>query len=91
MHVRNFLVIPSILCAAAAFGQTAPKSAHADILNAQGQNVGSAKFKATSGGVKIEVVVSQLADHGRLIRELHRRRFGYADLGAAGMYDTYST
>ena len=66
MHVRNFLVIPSILCAAAAFGQTAPKSAHADILNAQGQNVGSAKFKAINGGVKIEIMVSQLAagEHG---------------------------
>jgi Cu-Zn family superoxide dismutase len=66
MHVRNLLLVPAILCATAAFGQTETKSAHADILNAQGQNVGSAKLKATSGGVKIEIMVSQLppGEHG---------------------------
>jgi Cu-Zn family superoxide dismutase len=66
MHVRTLLVVPAILCAAVAYGQTAPNSAHADILNAQGQNVGSAKFTATSGGVKIAVMVNQLppGEHG---------------------------
>jgi Cu-Zn family superoxide dismutase len=66
MHARNLLVIPAILCATAAFGQAAPKTAHADIVNAQGAKIGTAKLKAVSGGVQIKVSVAQLTagDHG---------------------------
>jgi superoxide dismutase, Cu-Zn family len=39
--------------------QTA-QSAHADIVNATGQKIGTATFSADSGGVRIEVDVSQL-------------------------------
>jgi Cu-Zn family superoxide dismutase len=44
----------------------APKSAHAEIVNAQGANIGSAKITLTSDGVKIAVKVSQLTpgEHG---------------------------
>jgi superoxide dismutase, Cu-Zn family len=67
MSFRNFLLIPAVCFATAAFGQaSAVKSAHADILSAQGQNIGSAKLKAVNGGVKIEVMVSGLTpgEHG---------------------------
>jgi len=65
MRFRNFVVLPAslsvIFCAAAAFGQGGPKSAHADIVNARGESVGSAKITAAKKGVKIDVSVSKLA------------------------------
>ncbi|HEY4709002.1 MAG TPA: superoxide dismutase family protein [Candidatus Acidoferrales bacterium] len=68
MQIRNLLMIPALLCicAAAALADTAPKSAHADIMNAQGTKIGTAKLKAVNGGVEIEVKVSGLTpgDHG---------------------------
>lgn len=44
----------------------APKSAHANIVNAQGTKIGTAKITATAQGVKIIVKVSQLTpgEHG---------------------------
>jgi superoxide dismutase, Cu-Zn family len=68
MHIRNLLLIPALLsiCAAAALGDTAPKSAHADVMNAQGAKIGTAKITPTAGGVKIALNVAQLTagDHG---------------------------
>ena len=68
MHIRNLLLIPALLCicAAAALADTAPKSANADIMNAQGAKIGTAKLKAVSGGVQIMVKVAGLpaGDHG---------------------------
>lgn len=52
--------LPALLCTSAAFGQGAPKLAHAEIVNAQGQNIGTAKIVPAKKGVKIEVNVSQL-------------------------------
>lgn len=67
MHIRNLLVIPALVCfsAAVAFGD-APKSAHADIVNAQGTKIGTARITPTADGVKIAVKVEQLApgEHG---------------------------
>lgn len=60
MHARKLMVIPALLCATAVFGQTAPKSAHADIVNAQGKNIGSARITPAHGGVRIVVHVAQL-------------------------------
>ncbi|HUL16592.1 MAG TPA: superoxide dismutase family protein [Terriglobales bacterium] len=60
MFSRNLLLLPAFLCATAAFGQGAPKSAHAEIVNAQGQKIGTAHIVAAKKGVKIEVNVSQL-------------------------------
>jgi Cu-Zn family superoxide dismutase len=47
-------------------GAAGPKSAHADIMNAQGTKIGSAKISASGDGVKISVKVSNLTpgDHG---------------------------
>ncbi|HXY79439.1 MAG TPA: superoxide dismutase family protein [Candidatus Bathyarchaeia archaeon] len=67
MRIRNFLVIPVLLSfATLAFADAAPKSAHADIMNAQGAKIGTAKLTATKSGVKIVVNVSQLTpgEHG---------------------------
>ncbi len=68
MQIRNLLLIPALVVfsAAVAFGDTAPKSAHADIMNAQGTKIGTAKLTATKDGVKIVVNVSQLTpgEHG---------------------------
>jgi Cu-Zn family superoxide dismutase len=66
MNIRKWLVIPAVLFAAAAYGQSAPKSAHADIVNAKGEKIGTAKITAAKGGVNIVVAVAQLppGDHG---------------------------
>ncbi len=68
MRIRNLLVISALVCfwAAVAWSDAAPKSAHADIANAQGTKIGAAKFTATKDGVKIAVNVSQLTpgEHG---------------------------
>ena len=50
------VLIPGLLWASAAFGQ----SAHADILNAQGQKIGAAQVRASGSGVRIDLEVSQL-------------------------------
>jgi Cu-Zn family superoxide dismutase len=68
MQVRSTLVIAALICfsAAAALADTAPKSAHADIMNAQGVRIGTAKLKAVKDGVQISAKVTGLpaGDHG---------------------------
>jgi Cu-Zn family superoxide dismutase len=61
MSCSKLTLIPTLLFATAVLGQGAPKSAHADIVNAQGQKIGTARILAAKDGVKIEVSVSQLA------------------------------
>jgi superoxide dismutase, Cu-Zn family len=60
MAIRHLLIVPVLLWAAAAFGQGAPAGAHADIVNAQGQKIGTAKLVASHGGVRIDLDVKQL-------------------------------
>jgi superoxide dismutase, Cu-Zn family len=60
MHARKLWAISWLLCTAGAFGQTAPKSAHAEIVNAKGEKIGAAKLTAAMGGVRIVVKVAQL-------------------------------
>ena len=60
MYYKNLILIPALLCAAAAFGQGTPKPAHADIINPQGQKIGTAKIFAAREGVNIELNASQL-------------------------------
>jgi superoxide dismutase, Cu-Zn family len=68
MRIRNLLLIPAALCifSANALADAAPKSAHADIIDAKGGKIGTAKFKAVKDGVQINVKVSGLpaGDHG---------------------------
>ena len=56
MLIRKWILIPGLLGASAAFGQ----SAHVDILNAERQKIGSAQVRASGRGVRIDVEVSQL-------------------------------
>src|SRR5271168_3056454 len=60
MSYKKLSLIPAMLCATAVFGQGAPKSARATIVNAQGQTIGTARILAAKDGIKIEVKVSQL-------------------------------
>jgi superoxide dismutase, Cu-Zn family len=54
------------LAAIAVAAQNAIKSAHGDIMNAQGAKIGTAKFTASAKGVKVAVAVSELTpgEHG---------------------------
>ena len=60
MLARNLLIVLALLCPTAAFGQEATKSAHADIVNAQGQKIGTAKLFQTKSGVRIRLDVEKL-------------------------------
>ena len=68
MKTRALLLVPVLVCfsTAAAIADSAPKSAHADIMDAKGAKVGTAKIKAVKDGVQISVKVTGLAagDHG---------------------------
>ena len=60
MSLRNLFVLACLLMATPTFEQTAPRPAHADIVNAQGQKIGTAIFSPADGGVKIDIDVAQL-------------------------------
>lgn len=60
MSLQNLFVLPLLLITTVTFGQTASKPAHADIINAQGQKIGTAVFVPANGGVRIDVDVAQL-------------------------------
>jgi len=56
----------ALLCACAGANAAAQKAAHAELKNAEGAKVGTAKFTQTANGVKVSVKVSQLTpgEHG---------------------------
>lgn len=54
------LLAGGMLCTGAAMAQTAPSTAHADIVNDKGEKIGSATLRQSKSGVKINVEVSQL-------------------------------
>jgi Cu-Zn family superoxide dismutase len=65
----KFLTFPLLILSLAAIAVAADKavkSAHADIMNAQGAKIGTAKLSAAPGGVKVAITVSQLTagEHG---------------------------
>jgi superoxide dismutase, Cu-Zn family len=60
MRFGSLAILSVLLYATASFGQGAMQSAHADIVNAQGQKIGTAAFSQSNGGVRIEVDVTQL-------------------------------
>jgi superoxide dismutase, Cu-Zn family len=60
MHIRHFALLPALLIASAVFGQGSASSAHADLINAQGQKIGTALLAQTPSGVKIDVNIAQL-------------------------------
>jgi Cu-Zn family superoxide dismutase len=60
MRFQNSVILGLLLCATTAFGQGAMQSAHADIVNAQGQKIGTATLAQSPGGVRIDLDVTQL-------------------------------
>ena len=60
MHIRHFAIVPVLLIAPIAFGQGSATSANTDLINAQGQKIGTAAITQTANGVKIDVNVAQL-------------------------------
>lgn len=60
MHLRNLAVASALFISTVAFTQSSPSSAHADLIDAQGQKIGTARLTQTADGVKIDVRVSQL-------------------------------
>jgi hypothetical protein len=60
MHPRFLTVpLPILFPAIVTLAEDAPKkAAHANIVNAQGAKIGSAKITSTANGVKIAVTVS---------------------------------
>jgi superoxide dismutase, Cu-Zn family len=55
-----------VLCAGLVANAAGPKAAHAELKNAQGAKIGTAKFTSMANGVKVSVKVSQLTpgEHG---------------------------
>jgi Cu-Zn family superoxide dismutase len=60
MLIRNCVFAGTLVWASAVFAQSAAQSAHANIVNAQGQNIGTATIRQADGGIRIDVHVSQL-------------------------------
>lgn len=60
MRHRVFVVVPVLLVAIAVLAQTQKQLAHADIVNAKGDKIGTATLQETMGGVQIGLQVSQL-------------------------------
>src|SRR5580693_8586823 len=60
MLIRNCVLVAALVWTTAAFAQSAAQSARADIVNAQGQKIGTATIRRADGGIRIDVQVSQL-------------------------------
>jgi superoxide dismutase, Cu-Zn family len=61
MSYRNLFLILAFASAPVALAQSAPpQSAYADVINAQGQKIGSASLVQTDAGVRVDLEVSQL-------------------------------
>jgi superoxide dismutase, Cu-Zn family len=81
-----------LLSAGVAAVAQAPKSAHADIANAQGTTIGHATFTTAKDGVRVKVTVSQLAagEHGIHIHNAGKCE-GPAFASAGGHFNPTST
>lgn len=60
MKIQLLVVVPALLFASALYAQTTPKSAHADLVNAEGKTVGAAILVPMDGGVHITATLSNL-------------------------------
>ncbi len=66
MRIDGMVAAGVLLCAGLMASAAGPKAAHADLKNAQGAKIGTAKISATPNGIKVSVKVSQLTpgEHG---------------------------
>ena len=60
MRFCSLLILSVLFCAATAYGQSTMQSPHADIVNAQGQKIGTALLAQSNGGVRIDLDLTQL-------------------------------
>ena len=60
MLIRSCVLAGALVWTSAVFAQSAAQSAHVNIVNAQGQKIGTATIRQADGGVRIDVQVSQL-------------------------------
>ncbi|HVS88314.1 MAG TPA: superoxide dismutase family protein [Candidatus Acidoferrum sp.] len=76
--MRNVLIVAvsALFLGALSFGQPAEKTAHADVLNAKGEKIGTATLHEVQGGVRIELDVAQLPPG---IHALHVHAVGKCD------------
>jgi superoxide dismutase, Cu-Zn family len=60
--MRNVLIlaVSALFLGSISFGQPAEKTAHADVLNANGEKIGTATLHDVDGGVRIDLDVAQL-------------------------------
>jgi hypothetical protein len=64
MSYKKLTLLPALVYATAVFGQGTSKSAHADIVNAQGEKIGTVKILPVKEGVKIVVKLLYRHQHG---------------------------
>ena len=55
MRIGVMVAAGALMCAGVMASAAGPKAAHADLVNAQGTKVGTAKISSTANGVKISV------------------------------------
>jgi superoxide dismutase, Cu-Zn family len=60
MLIRNCVLAAALVWTTATFAQSTGQSAHANIVNAQGQKIGTAAIRGADDGIRIDVRVSQL-------------------------------
>ncbi|MDQ1407036.1 MAG: superoxide dismutase, Cu-Zn family [Acidobacteriaceae bacterium] len=61
MLIRNCVLAGALIwTSTAVFAQSEVRSAHADIVNAQGQKIGTATIRQAGTGIRLDVKVSQL-------------------------------
>jgi Cu-Zn family superoxide dismutase len=94
VRTRLFLIVAGLLSLSvtAQFANAATKAAHAKIVNAQGAQIGTAKFTPAAQGVKVSVKVSELTpgDHGIHIHTVGKCE-GPAFTTAGGHFNPTST
>lgn len=79
MRIGVMVATGALMCAGVMASAAGPKAAHADLVNAQGTKVGTAKISGTANGVKVSVKVSHLTpgEHG-----IHIHNVGKCDAPA---------
>ena len=60
MKTRFLVIVSALLFATVLYAQSAPKGAHADLVNSEGKSVGTATLAPMDGGVHITAALSNL-------------------------------
>jgi Cu-Zn family superoxide dismutase len=60
MSIPNWIFATALILSTSMFAQNTGESAHANIVNAQGQKIGTAIIREVDGGIRIDLRVSGL-------------------------------